>query len=152
MPPPIRTERYQHRKPECRSRPLLPTQPLRKGLYLNDMRNAMWGPMEPTLLCGGNQDPTVFFSVNTGTMAAFWSAEVAAHIVTVLDVAGTPAGPFAPIQQGFQQSQAQLLAYYESAAGGGLSPAAALQQLVQGYHGNVAPFCALAARSFFAQF
>jgi hypothetical protein len=25
-------------------------------------------------------------------------------------------------------------------------------QLVEGYHTNVAPFCALAARSFFAQF
>ena len=41
---------------------------------------------------------------------------------------------------------------YESAAGGGLSAPAAMQQLVQGYHTNVAPFCALAARSFFAKF
>jgi hypothetical protein len=129
-----------------------PTYPLRKALYLNDMRGGPWGPMEPTLLCGGDQDPTVFFSVNTGTMAAFWSPEVTAGLVTVLDVGGTPAGPFAPIQQGFQQSQQQLLAFYESSAGGGLSPAAAMQQLVQGYHTNVAPFCALAARSFFAQF
>jgi hypothetical protein len=105
-----------------------PSYPLRKGLYLNDMRSGPWGPMEPTLLCGGNQDPTVFFSVNTGTMAAFWSPE------------------------GFQQSQQQLLAFYQSAAGGGLSLTAATQQLVQGYHTNVAPFCTLAARSFFAQF
>lgn len=129
-----------------------PTQTLRKALYTNDMRNGPWGPMEPTLLCGGDQDPTVFFSVNTGVMAAFWAPEVQAGLVTVLDVNGTPAGPFAQIQGGFQQSQAQLLAFYESAAGGGLSPQAAQLQLVQGYHGNVAPFCALAARSFFAQF
>jgi acetyl esterase/lipase len=129
-----------------------PTQTLRKALYLNDMRNGNWGPMEPTLLCGGDQDPTVFFSVNTGTMAAFWSPEVQAGLITVLDVNGTPAGPFAPIQTGFLTSQAQLLAFYESAAGGGLSPQAAQLQLVQGYHTNVAPFCALAARSFFAQF
>jgi hypothetical protein len=85
-------------------------------------------------------------------MAAFWAAEVQAGVVTVLDVNGTPAGPFQAIQGGFQQSQAQLLAFYESAGGGGLSPQAAQLQLVQGYHTNVAPFCALAARSFFAQF
>ncbi|HEY6926426.1 MAG TPA: prolyl oligopeptidase family serine peptidase [Steroidobacteraceae bacterium] len=129
-----------------------PTQTLRKALYTNDMRNGPWGPMEPTLLCAGDQDPTVFFSVNTAVMAAFWAPEVQAGLVTVLDVNGTPAGPFAPVQAGFQQSQAQLLAFYESAAGGGLSPQAAQLQLVQAYHGNVAPFCALAARSFFAQF
>jgi len=129
-----------------------PTQTLRKALYVNDMRNGPWGPMEPTLLCGGDQDPTVFFSVTTGVMATFWAPEVQAGLVTVLDVNGTPAGPFAAIQTGFLQSQAQLLAFYESAAGGGLSPQAAQLQLVQGYHTNVAPFCALAARSFFAQF
>ena len=129
-----------------------PTQTLRKALYVNDMRTGPWGPMEPTLLCGGDQDPTVFFSVNTGVMAAFWAPEVQAGLVTVLDVNGTPAGPFAAIQAGFLQSQAQLLAFYESAAGGGLSPQAAQLQLVQAYHTNVAPFCALAARSFFAQF
>jgi hypothetical protein len=129
-----------------------PTQTMRKGLYLNDMRNGSWAPMEPTLLCGGDQDPTVFFSVNTGTMAAFWGPEVAAGLITVLDVGAKAAGPFAAIQTGFQNSQLALLQFYESAAGGGLSPAAAQQQLVEGYHGNVAPFCALAARSFFAQF
>jgi hypothetical protein len=106
------------------------------------------------LLCGGDQDPTVFFSVNTGTMAAFWGAEVAAHLITVLDVNAAPTAndPFAPIQVGFIASQAALLAFYESAAGGGLAPALAEQQVVQGYHGNVAPFCAVAARSFFANF
>lgn len=128
-----------------------PTQTLRKALYLNDMRSGQWMPAEPTLLCGGDQDPTVFFSVNTGTMAAFWSA-LPPGAVTVLDVGAAPAGPFAPIQAGFQASQSALLGFYESAAGGGLSPAAAQQQLVLGYHTNVAPFCALAARSFFAQF
>jgi poly(3-hydroxybutyrate) depolymerase len=128
-----------------------PTQGLRKAAYLNDMRNGGWAPHEPTLLCGGDQDPTVFFSVNTRTMQAFWAA-LPAGLVTVLDVSGSPAGPFAAIQTGFQASQAALLQFYESAAGGGLTPAQAQQQLVAGYHGNVAPFCALAARSFFSQF
>ena len=129
----------------------VPTQTLRKAFYLNDMRNGPWAPNSPTLLCGGDQDPTVFFSVNTGTMAAYWSA-LPAGLVTVLDVNATPAGPFAAVQTAFQGSQAAELAFYESAAGGGYSPAAAAQLLVEGYHSAVAPFCSLAARSFFSQF
>jgi hypothetical protein len=126
-----------------------PTQSLRKALNLNDMRTGPWAPAEPTLLCGGDQDPTVFFSVNTLTMQAFWSTSPAAPLITVLDVNGTPTAPFAEIQGGFQASQAALLAFYESTAGGGLSPAAAQQQVVASYHTNVAPFCAAAARAFF---
>ena len=128
-----------------------PMQPLRLALYTNDLRNGAWAPTVPTLLCGGDQDPTVFFSVNTGSMAAFWSALVGAGLITVLDVSGTPAGPFAAVQAGFQSSQAQQLAFYESTAGGGLSPAAAQEQIVQNYHSSVAPFCSVAARSFFSQ-
>jgi hypothetical protein len=129
-----------------------PTLPLRKALYLNDMRNGPWAPTEPTLLCGGDQDPTVFFSVNTQTMQAFWASVLPAGALTVLDVGGTPAGPFAAIQTGFQASQAALLQFYESTQGGGLSPAQAQEQLVENYHTNVAPFCSLAARLFFQQF
>jgi hypothetical protein len=129
-----------------------PTQSLRKALNLNDMRTGNWAPAEPTLMCGGDQDPTVFFKVNTQVMQAFWSSSPAAAYISVLDVNGTPAAPFAAIQAGFQASQAALLAFYESTAGGGLSPAAAQEQVVAAYHTNVAPFCALAARSFFSQF
>src|SRR5882724_10656864 len=128
-----------------------PTQTFRLALYTNDLRNGKWAPTSPTLLCGGDQDPTVFFSVNTETMAAFWGA-LPAGLVTVLDVNGLPAGPFAAIQAGFVASQDSLLAFYMSAAGGGLTLAQAEQLLVQGYHVAVAPFCALAARSFFAHF
>lgn len=129
-----------------------PTQTLRAALYKNDLRNGGWAPTSPTLLCGGDQDPVVFFSVNTETMAAFWPAQVAGGLITVLDVNATPSGPFAAIQAGFIGSQAALLEFYLSAAGGGLSLPAAEQQLVEGYHTAVAPFCALAARSFFSQF
>lgn len=129
-----------------------PTQALRKALYLNDMRNGNWAPTSPTLLCGGDQDPTVFYSVNTETMAAFWKAQVDAGLITVVDVNGAPAGPFAPIQTAFVESQDALLAFYQTPAGGGLSPQAAQQQLVIGYHTAVAPFCAAAARAFFSNF
>lgn len=129
-----------------------PTQTLRLALYTNDLRNGNWAPTAPTLLCGGDADPTVFFTVNTLTMATFWPNQVAAGLVTVLDVNGTPGGAFAAIQTGFQGSQTALLAFYQSPAGGSLSLAAATQQLVIGYHTAVAPFCAVAARSFFSQF
>lgn len=128
-----------------------PTQTLRLAFYKNDLRNGSWAPESPTLLCGGDQDPTVFFSVNTETMAAFWSS-LPTGLLTVLDVNGTPSGAFAAIQTAFQGNQASLLAYYQTADGGGLTLSEAQQTLVENYHGAVAPFCALAARSFFAQF
>ena len=109
-----------------------PTQGLRQDFYLNDMRSG-WYPKVPTLLCGGDQDPTVFFSVNTETMAAYWSA-LPAGAVTVLDVNGTPSGPFEALQVGFQESEAAELAYLQTAAGGGLSLAAAEAQVIEGYH------------------
>ena len=127
-----------------------PTQGLRQDLYVNDLRNGPWAPTVPTLMCGGSQDPTVYFSVNTGTMAAFWKADPA--VLPVLDVDAAPAGPFAPIQAAFQASQAQLFAFYQTPAGGGLSAADAQKKVVEGYHVAVSPFCTLAARSFFSQF
>ena len=93
------------------------------------------------LLCGGDQDPTVFFNVNTGTMQAFWSG-LPAGLVTVLDVNGTvnASSPYAPLQVGFQTTLAGLLA-----SGG-------QQAVVENYHTTVAPFCTVAARGFFSQF
>jgi poly(3-hydroxybutyrate) depolymerase len=116
-----------------------PQHPLRQDLKTNDMRS--WIPNRPLLLCGGDQDPTVFFNVNTETMQAFWSA-LPAGLVTVLDVNGTvnPASPFAPVQVGFQTALAGLL------ASGGQTA------VVQNYHVTVAPFCTVAARGFFGQF
>ena len=132
-----------------------PTQPLRLAFYKNDLRNGVggtgsWAPSAPTLLCGGDGDPTVFF-LNTQIMETFWAPLVLGGLITVLDVGGTPGGPFASVQVGFQESQAAQLAYYQTAAGGGLSLAAAEQLIVEGYHTSVAPFCAAAARAFFSQ-
>ena len=128
-----------------------PTQILRKTIYQNDLRNGGWAPTSPTLLCGGDQDPTVFFSVNTQIMQAFWSS-LPAGLVTVLDVGAAPSGAFAEIQGGFQASQAALLAFYESAAGGSYPAADAENLVVENYHTNVAPFCMVAASSFFSNF
>src|SRR6202140_2723176 len=129
------------RIPTARFRPRnAPAHPLRLAFYKNDLRSGPWAPNSPTLLCGGDAGPTVFFPVNTGVMATFWGPLVQAGLITVLDVNGTPGGPFAALQTGFQDAEAAQLAFYESAAGGSLSPAAAQQLIVQGYHGAVAPF------------
>lgn len=120
-----------------------PMYPLRQALKLNDLRNGAWFPNAPMLLCGGNADPTVFFSVNAQTMQAFWAA-LPVGLVTVLDVDSAPSGgadPFAAAKLGFAQAKAQTFA-----AGG-------QNAVVQTYHGSlVPPFCAAAARGFFSQF
>jgi hypothetical protein len=117
-----------------------PQHPLRQALKQNDMRS--WVPLTPMLLCGGNADPTVFFSVNTDTMMGYWSA-LPVGLVTKLDIDPAtinPASPFAPLQVGFKQTLAGLVA-----SGG-------QQAAVQNYHVTVAPFCTAAARGFFGQF
>jgi poly(3-hydroxybutyrate) depolymerase len=118
-----------------------PQDPLRQDLARNDMRS--WIPMRPMLLCGGAQDPTVFFPINTGTMQAFWKA-LPPGLITVLDVNAIPppgtTDPFAPLQVGFQTTLAGILA-----SGG-------QQAVVENYHTTVAPFCTVAARGFFSQF
>jgi pimeloyl-ACP methyl ester carboxylesterase len=132
--------------------PVAPTYPLRLALYKNDLRNGSWAPNAPTLMCGGENDPEVFF-LNTQTMAAFWST-LPAGLVTVLDVdpAGGPSGPYAAIQTAFQTAAQQQLAFLESPAGGGLSFQAAEIQLAPLYHDSVRPFCSVAARRFFSNF
>ena len=117
-----------------------PQQPLRKAFRLNDLRS--WTPATPILLCGGSGDPTVFFSVNTGTMQAYWSSLPAGRL-TVLDVQSAVTGasdPFAQQKEGFQQAEASI------AASGGESA------VEESYHLTVEPFCSSAAREFFSRF
>lgn len=93
------------------------------------------------LLCGGSQDPTVFYSVNTPTAFAYFSPQLPAGAVVELNVDSAPTGPsdpFALAKGGF--------ALALSGAGG--MPTAASR-----YHGElVPPFCNAAARGFFGNF
>jgi hypothetical protein len=127
-----------------------PTQTFRLALYKNDLRNPAWTPKVPNLLCGGDQDPTVYFE-NTQIMQTYWSA-LPAELINVLDVGAAPAGPFAAVQEGFQTSEAETLAFYQTPAGGSMTLAEAEETIAENYHVSVFPFCALAARSFFSQF
>ena len=72
--------------------PQSPKNKLREALKANDLRGYV--PKMPTLICGGNQDPMVFFDLNAGSMATLLNAaslqDPAASInVTVLDVDAT---------------------------------------------------------------
>ncbi len=116
-----------------------PINGLRQDFKLNDMRNGGWAPEEPMLMCGADEDPTVFFEIDTGTMAAEWSTQVQEGLVSVLDLDATPSGPYAPLQQGFQST------YDAMVSAEGASTA------IQSFHGTEAPFCMVAARDFFAQ-
>jgi alpha/beta superfamily hydrolase len=132
--------------------PASPMQPVRVDLKLNDMRS--WVPMTaPVLLCGGNADPTVFYSVNTQTMQAFWTPQLAApQLLTVLDVDSAPTGltdPFAAAKVGFATAKAAVAA--AAVAAGAKDGGATAVTLA--YHGTlVPPFCSAAARGFFSQF
>lgn len=130
-----------------------PANTMRQAFKTNDLRN--WTPTRPVLMCGGNADPTVFYSVNTQLMAKLWSAPspmaMGTGLLNVLDVdsAVTSASdPFAAAKVGFATLKASTAAAAVSAGAtdGGASA------VVQAYHGSlVPPFCTVAARGFFQQ-
>lgn len=138
-----------------------PANALRQHLKTNDLRS--WtNPAAPILLCGGANDPIVYFA-NTNVMAAaVWPAQVAGHLVTVLDLdssAGTPGAgnPFYAAKAGFQGSNTSLYnsTLASATAAGQSAPTAALTAqtaVTSNYHSGAAPFCTAAARGFFLNF
>ena len=118
--------------------------PIRIAGAKNDLRG--WTPAAPVLLCAGNGDPTVFYSLNTGLMKALWGA-LPAGLVTTLDVDSAVTGatdPFAAAKMGFAQTKQAM------AVAAGANAAATI---TAAYHGTlVPPFCNAAARGFFSQF
>lgn len=96
-----------------------------------------WTPQRPVALCGGAQDPTVFFSVNTtAAQADFASRNVPVPAFDLENRATLPAGAGGDLIYGaFQQRKA----------------AAGADVLAQ-YHGTlVPPFCIALTRGFFGQ-
>jgi hypothetical protein len=118
--------------------------PIRIAGAKNDLRG--WTPAAPVLLCAGNGDPTVFYSINTALMKALWGA-LPAGLVTVLDVDSAVTGatdPFAAAKMGFAATKQAM------AVAAGANAAATV---TAAYHGTlVPPFCNAAARGFFSQF
>lgn len=117
--------------------PANPTVPLRIQLKVNDLRN--WTPTAPTLLCGGNSDPTVFF-FNTTLMQHYWALNPPAVSPVILDVDSAPGSndPYATLKTEFSAAKALV-----DVEGGESAVLAA-------YHGTlVPPFCLSAVKSFF---
>jgi len=120
---------------------------LRQALKQNDLRN--WIPAAPTLLCGGNADPTVFW-FNTQLMQGYWAARAPSPSpVTVLDLDSTASGndPYAELKSQFALAK-QITAATAVAQGADDGGAGAV---ASAYHaGLVPPFCLAAVRDFFA--
>jgi alpha/beta superfamily hydrolase len=123
-----------------------PALPMRQALKLNDLRS--WTPVAPTMLCGGDQDPEVFF-LNTQLMQAYWATYApAATPVSVLDLdSSTPsAGADGTLQADFQLAKQAVAAaaVLQGATDGGAAA------VFEAYHATlVAPFCLAAVINFF---
>jgi hypothetical protein len=93
---------------------------LRQALKQNDLRN--WTPTAPTLLCGGNADPTVFW-LNTQLMQGYWAARTPSPSpVIVLDLDSTVSGidPYADLKPVCRPTQlAAATAVAQGATDGG---------------------------------
>jgi len=113
--------------------------PVREAWFRNDLRT--FTPTVPLLMCGGHDDPEVWFQNSVLTSAYFDNHGVAADRVRVLDVdspavAGDPyaqaKATFVQVRQAIAATGADTLAYY---------------------HGDiVAAACQIAARDFFKTF
>ena len=122
-----------------------PKNALRQDLKTNDLRN--WMPTMPTLLCGGDEDPEVFF-FNTQLMQAYWSKNTPSAPVTILDIASAPTAndPYASEKGAFN---AAVTAVEVAAIAGGATDGGHAAVLGD-YHARIVPpFCLAAVKSFF---
>jgi hypothetical protein len=122
-----------------------PQNTFRQDLKANDLRN--WTPNMPTLLCGGDEDPEVFF-FNTQLMQDYWSKHAPTAPVTILDIASAPAAndPYAIEKDAFNAAvtAVEVTAIAGGAADGGHAA------VLEDYHTRlVPPFCLAAVKSFF---
>jgi hypothetical protein len=124
-----------------------PSLRLRQALKQNDLRD--WTPTAPILLCGGNEDPTVFW-LNTQLMQGYWASHVPSSAqVSVLDLDSNVSSgdAYADLRSRFSLAKqiAAATAVAQGARDGGASAVS------DAYHaGLVPPFCLAAVRSFFA--
>ena len=120
---------------------------LRQALQQNDLRN--WTPTAPTLLCGGNGDPTVFW-FNTQLMQGYWASRAPSPnpvIVLDLDSTASAGDPYSGLKTQFASAKqvAASLAVAQGATDGGAAAVA------DSYHaGLLPPFCLAAVSDFFA--
>jgi pimeloyl-ACP methyl ester carboxylesterase len=123
-----------------------PTLPFRKALQQNDLRS--FSPKTPTLLCGGHEDPVVFW-LNTEALQTYWQNTAPPSTpFTVLDVDAATSNddPYEDVKRRFAVAKdvVRATAVAQGADDGGD------EAVLEVYHGGlVAPFCMEAARDFF---
>jgi hypothetical protein len=128
-----------------------PTHPLRVALKANDMLSLSVD--KPMMLCGGAQDPTVFFSVHAESSAialagnpyvSLLDLEAAYPLTSAMATVNKVSNPaITALQAGFQQAKTATQA---------AAPTDPLA-VVKVYHGSLAPtFCVAAASGYFANF
>jgi dienelactone hydrolase len=123
-----------------------PVLPWRRALKLNDLRS--WIPVAPIMLCGGDQDPEVYYQ-NTQLMQAYWAAYAPATTpISVLDLDSTApsAGVDGRLQSEFEVAKQAVAAtaVLQGATDGGTTA------VFEAYHATlVAPFCLAAVVNFF---
>lgn len=121
---------------------------LRQDLAKNDLRD--FNPSVPVLLCGGDNDPTVFY-LNTQLMQGYWATHAPSAQVTVLDVdsaVGTN-DPYADVKNGFTAAKTAVAA---AAIAGGATDGGKSAVLEDYHAGLVPPFCLYAVEKFFGGF
>lgn len=118
---------------------------LRQDLARNDLRS--FNPSVPVLLCGGDNDPTVFY-FNTLLMQGYWATHAPGAQLTVLDVdsaVGTN-DPYADLKNGFAAAKAAVRA---AAVAGGATDGGTTAVLTEYHAALVPPFCLFAVEKFF---
>ncbi len=121
--------------------------PFRVELKRNDLRN--FTPTAPTLLCGGDADPSVYW-LNAELMQHYWMTQGAAvPLISVLNLeAAAMAGDLYTRERAEFAIAKQLVvatAIAQGATDGGQ------RALIEAYHATlIAPPCMAAVRSFFA--
>jgi hypothetical protein len=118
---------------------------MRAALKQNDLRN--WTPTAPVLLCGGDQDPEVFW-LNAQLQQAYWAAQTPAPAVTVLDLdsAATAGDPYTAVKTQFELAKDAIAAnaILQGATDNGYAA------VETAYHSTlVPPFCLSAVKSLF---
>ncbi len=121
---------------------------LRQDLAKNDMRN--FNPAVPVLLCGGDNDPTVFY-FNTLLEQEYWAAHAPTAQVTVLDVDSAVGSndPYADVKDAFAAAKAAVIA---AAIAGGATDGGQVAVLTDYHTGLVPPFCLYAVERYFGGF
>lgn len=120
-----------------------PAHPLRRAFKTNDLRN--WTPSSPVFLCGGHDDPTVYY-FNTQFMQSYWAPSGAPVSVLDVDSSSEANDPYEDLKDGFEATKVLVAANAVIGGAGDGGDAAVLEA----YHTTlVAPFCLTAVARYF---